>query len=260
MYPRGKRVNATLECLLYNLSLIAMSHTIQMCTCGVLKYASLIKRGNLTTIHQFHSLCVAVPAQNRSILSRETPTALNYGAIVSWLHAGFTIKSVLLQNISIKKCIFIHDISFINTVLLYVHRNTAVSRSPLAGSTNPLLAPRPQCSDVIMSAMASQIIGVSIVFSVVCAGADQGKQQSVVSLALMRGIHRWPVDSPKKRASNAENVSIWWRQHVISQASVWVSRTNSPHTFLLLRIVKHFLYRAIVWESHSLENYYLYFH
>ena len=139
MYPRGKRVNATLECLLYKSSLIAMSHTIQMCTCGVLKYASLIKRGNLTTIHQFHSLCVAVPAQNRSILSRETPTALNYGAIVSWLHAGFTIKSVLLQNISIKKCIFIHDISFINTVLLYVHRNTAVSRSPLAGSTNPLL-------------------------------------------------------------------------------------------------------------------------
>ena len=29
----------------------------------------------------------------------------------------------------------------------------------------------------------------------------------------MRGIHRWPVNSPLKKASNAENVSIWWRHH-----------------------------------------------
>ena len=29
----------------------------------------------------------------------------------------------------------------------------------------------------------------------------------------MRGIHRWLVNSPHKRASNVENVSIWWLHH-----------------------------------------------
>ena len=53
-------------------------------------------------------------------------------------------------------------------------------------------------SDVIMSAMASQITGVSIVYSTVCSGAVQRKHQSSASLAFVRGIHRWPVNSPHK--------------------------------------------------------------
>ena len=28
------------------------------------------------------------------------------------------------------------------------------------------------------------------------------------------GIHRWPVNFPAQKASNAENVSVWWRHHV----------------------------------------------
>ena len=51
-------------------------------------------------------------------------------------------------------------------------------------------------SDVIMSAMASQITGVSIVCSTVYSGADQRKHQNSASLVFVRGIHRWPVDSP----------------------------------------------------------------
>ena len=53
-------------------------------------------------------------------------------------------------------------------------------------------------SDVIMSAMASQITGVTIVYSVVCLSADQRKHQRSASLAFERGIHRWPVNSPHK--------------------------------------------------------------
>ena len=53
-------------------------------------------------------------------------------------------------------------------------------------------------SDVIMSTMASQITGVSIVYSTVCSGADQRKHQSSASLAFVRGIHRWLVNSPYK--------------------------------------------------------------
>ena len=53
-------------------------------------------------------------------------------------------------------------------------------------------------SDLIMSAMASQIFSVSRVCSTVCSGVDQRKYQSSASLAFVRGIHRWPADSPLK--------------------------------------------------------------
>ena len=53
-------------------------------------------------------------------------------------------------------------------------------------------------NDVIMSAIASQIPGATIVCSTVCSAADQWKHQSSASLAFVRGIHRWPVDSPHK--------------------------------------------------------------
>ena len=62
-----------------------------------------------------------------------------------------------------------------------------------------------------MSTVASQITGVSIVCSAVCADADQRKHQSSVLLAFLRGIHR----SPK-------NVSIWWRNHGQNHYMVWI--------------------------------------
>ena len=53
-------------------------------------------------------------------------------------------------------------------------------------------------NDVIMSAVASQITSLTIVYSTVYSGADQRKHQSFASLAFVRGIHRWPVNSPHK--------------------------------------------------------------
>ena len=50
--------------------------------------------------------------------------------------------------------------------------------------------------DVIMSAMASQITSLTIVYSTVYSGADQSKHQSSASLAFVWGIHRGPVNSP----------------------------------------------------------------
>ena len=63
-----------------------------------------------------------------------------------------------------------------------------------------------------MSTMASQIISVSIICSTVGSGADQRKHRSFSSLAFVRGIHRWP-EITARRASNAENVFIWWWSH-----------------------------------------------
>ena len=51
-------------------------------------------------------------------------------------------------------------------------------------------------NDVIISAMASQITSITIVYSIVYLDADQRKHQSSASLAFVRGIHRWPVNSP----------------------------------------------------------------
>ena len=53
-------------------------------------------------------------------------------------------------------------------------------------------------SDVIMSATASQITGVSFVCSMVCSGADHRKYQSSKSLVFVRWIHPSPIDSPHK--------------------------------------------------------------
>ena len=49
-----------------------------------------------------------------------------------------------------------------------------------------------------MGTKASQISGVSIIYSTVCSGRYQRKHQSSASLAIVRGIQRWPVNSPNK--------------------------------------------------------------
>ena len=61
-----------------------------------------------------------------------------------------------------------------------------------------------------MGAMASHITNLTVVYSIVFSGRDQRKHQSSASLAL------WGI-SP-----HAENVSIWWRHHVIFVSIVFV--------------------------------------
>ena len=46
--------------------------------------------------------------------------------------------------------------------------------------------------------VASQITSLTIVYSTVYSGAVQRKYLSSPSLAFVRGIHRWPVNSPHK--------------------------------------------------------------
>ena len=53
-------------------------------------------------------------------------------------------------------------------------------------------------NDVIMSAMGSQITSLTIVYSTVYSGPDERKHQSSMSLAFLRGIHWWLVNSSHK--------------------------------------------------------------
>ena len=49
-----------------------------------------------------------------------------------------------------------------------------------------------------MGAMASQIVSSLLLTHPFIQGADQRKHQSSASLAFVRGIHRWPMNSPHK--------------------------------------------------------------
>ena len=108
--------------------------------------------------------------------------------------------------------------------IVWIHKNCQyktfvtekITSKPGANSWDILLYVPPHYGDAIMSAMTVQILSPSVVYSTVYSGADQRKHQSSASLAFVRVIHPWPVNSafPAQRASNAENSSIWWHHHV----------------------------------------------
>ena len=91
-------------------------------------------------------------------------------------------------------------------------------------------------SDVTMGAMVSQITSVSIVYSIVCSGTDQRKHQSLRVTGLCGGNSPGTGEFPAQKASNAENVSIWWRHHACNvpvMCTCGVVVVLIPHGILL---------------------------
>ena len=85
--------------------------------------------------------------------------------------------------------------------------------------------------------MASQITSLMIVYSTVFSRRRSKKTEKLrVTGSLCvggggGGIHQWPVKSPQKKASNAENVSIGWRHDVFDLArniGIW-----NPKSFMV---------------------------
>ena len=87
-------------------------------------------------------------------------------------------------------------------------------------------------SDVIMSAMASQItyISISIVCSTACLGVDQRKHQRSASLAFVRGIHRYPLNSLHK--GQVTRKMFPFDDVIMKKKCIWKCR---------LQNVKHFI-------------------
>ena len=77
-------------------------------------------------------------------------------------------------------------------------------------------------NDVIMSTMASWITSRTIVYSTIYSGTDQREHQSCASLA------------STQRASNVENVSIWWFHH---DAMMLMWRHCNTHTHMNLAYI-----------------------
>ena len=88
-----------------------------------------------------------------------------------------------------------------------------------------------------MSVMASQITSLTIVYSTVC--SDQRKHQSSTLLAFCAGNSAVTGESPAQRASDVENVSIWWRHH----------DCGTKKSLHILRVVQCILpdYKVLVW-------------
>ena len=73
-----------------------------------------------------------------------------------------------------------------------------------------------------MSAMASQITSLTIIYSTVYSGVASSKKTSKLRVTgLCEGNLPVTGDFPAQRVSNAENVSIWWRHHAISDV-IWM--------------------------------------
>ena len=66
-----------------------------------------------------------------------------------------------------------------------------------------------------MGAKASQITGVLVVYSTVYSDTDKKKTSKLRVTGLCARNSPVTGEFPAQRASNAENVSIWWRHHDI---------------------------------------------
>ena len=103
-------------------------------------------------------------------------------------------------------------------------------------------------NDVIMSAVVPQITSLTIVYSTAYSLADQRKHQSSKSLAFVRGIHRWPVNSPHK------GPIIWKCSHLMT------SSTKTMITALYLQATWPKNYISLVHEiSLSIWNIHFYY-
>ena len=77
-----------------------------------------------------------------------------------------------------------------------------------------------------MGAMASQITSLAMVYSTVYSYADQRKKKFHVT-GLYAGNSPVTGEFPAQRASNAENVPIWWRHHMKSLTNPQISTSAS---------------------------------
>ena len=125
------------------------------------------------------------------------------------------------------------------TVMIGIH---------ISGMANGMLS----CyyTDVIMDAMASQINSVSIVYSTVCSGQDQRKHKKSASLAFVRRIHRWPVNSPHK-------VPVTRKMSPFYDVITKISRNLCDTLWYISYIWCHFLHWALDIVNIVLYRYFI---
>ena len=127
-----------------------------------------------------------------------------------WCIVNWNLRNKLKWNFNQNTILFIHENAYLKQRLRngghfvqeeISHDKIISVSSPRRNLCMATARLRPNChnySDVIMSAMTSQITSFSIVCWTICSDTDQRKHQSSASLAFVRGIHQWPVNSPHR--------------------------------------------------------------
>ena len=90
----------------------------------------------------------------------------------------------------------------------------------LSDSQRPPLNLKHYVSAARLISIDSQITSLTIVYWNVYSGADQTKHQNSASLAFVRGIHRWPVNSPHKGPVTRECFHLMTSSCVSALASI----------------------------------------
>ena len=116
-----------------------------------------------------------------------------------------------------------------------------------------------------MVTMTSKITSLTIVYSIVYSKADQSKHQSPASLAFVRGIHRWPMNSPHKgpvtqRMFPFDYVIMYNYSHTLLHvylhaAPIWTAR-NWKRSFWK-RLVIQICYSPILSSVRLIAFYYI---
>ena len=125
-----------------------------------------------------------------------------------------------------------------------------------------LLTKASHYNDIIMGVMASQITSLTIVYSTVYSGGNQRKHQSFATLAFVRGIHRWPVNSPHKWPVMREvfpfdDVIMWCRKkfpyHDIIISDLCRKHHNTSNSSW--RVGRKYHLRPLLLTSHYIPHY-----
>ena len=97
-------------------------------------------------------------------------------------------------------------------------------------------------NDVMMAAITSQITSLKIVYSTVYSGADQRKASKLRVTGLCAGNSPGTSEFPAQMASDAENVSIWWRhneaQEVTCISHVYADVNHVGHMIVKCSLIR----------------------
>ena len=101
-------------------------------------------------------------------------------------------------------------------------------------------------SDVIIGAIASQITSLTTVYSTVYSRRRSKKTSKLRGTGLCAGNSPVTGEFPAQRASNAENVSIWWRHHgiaILTAPGAVIDKNFAKITFpfqwLAISVIEH---------------------
>ena len=106
-----------------------------------------------------------------------------------------------------------------------------------------------------MRLVASQITSLTTVYTTVYSVTDQRKHQSSASLAFVREIHRWPVNSPHKGPVTRKMfpfeevimVCWYWWIHIMASVSVKHRRNVTADSVAVKQ-------PWIIWGNSSIES------